>query len=57
MECKVLHKNKEEVSKISLEVFKTDDYKSMLTILPAYDGMVKEFNRRIEKLDQRRDGI
>lgn len=52
MACKSC--SEDEISKISFEIFKTKDYESMLAILPAYDGMVKEFNRKIEKLKQRK---
>jgi len=30
----------------SLALFGTEDYESALSILPAYDGAVKEFKRR-----------
>lgn len=33
----------------SMSLFGTEDYKSVLAVLPAYDGSVKEF-RRQEKL-------
>lgn len=48
MECNGC--NEQDVLRLSNEIFKTDDYESILSILPAYDGMVREFNRRIGKL-------
>lgn len=38
-----------ELTSASLSLFGTEDYESALSILPAYDGAVKEF-RRLEKL-------
>lgn len=38
-----------ELISASLSLFGTEDYESVLSILPAYDGAVKEF-RRLEKL-------
>ncbi len=39
----------QELLLASLSLFGTEDYESVLSILPAYDGAVKEF-RRQEKL-------
>lgn len=39
----------QELISVSLSLFGTADYDSALSILPAYDGAVKEF-RRMEKL-------
>lgn len=39
----------QEIISASKFLFGTDDYESVLSILPAYDGTVKEF-RRQEKL-------
>lgn len=47
----------QEIERISLEVFKTTDYKSMISILNKHDGMVKEFNRRVEQVLSRRGVI
>lgn len=38
-----------ELISASLSLFGTGDYNSVLSILPAYDGAVKEF-RRLEML-------
>lgn len=48
-----------ELVSASLSLFGTGDYASALSILPAYDGAVKEF-KRLEKLirekyDKRKD--
>ena len=32
---------------ISMEVFGTPDFESMLSVLPPYDGAVREFRRRV----------
>ena len=32
---------------ISMEVFGTPDFESMLSVLPPYDGAVREFHRRV----------
>ena len=37
---------------ISNKIFGTEDYTAMIAILPAYDGMIKEFNREVKKLEQ-----
>lgn len=39
----------QELISVSLSLFGTADYDSALSVLPAYDGAVKEF-RRMEKL-------
>lgn len=38
-----------ELVSVSLSLFGTEDYESVLSVLPAYDGSVREF-RRQEKL-------
>lgn len=38
-----------ELISASLSLFGTEDYESVLSVLPAYDGSVREF-RRQEKL-------
>lgn len=38
-----------ELISASLSLFGTGDYESVLSILPSYDGAVREF-RRLEKL-------
>lgn len=40
------------MKEISLAIFGTEDYKSMLAILSPYDGMVRKFNREVKKLEQ-----
>ena len=35
---------------LSLRIFGTPDYKSVLEILPPYDGLVKQFITEAEKL-------
>ena len=40
---------------ISVDIFGTEDYESMLSILATHDGMVREFNRRVTKLKQRHE--
>ena len=37
-----------EIISASMSLFGTDDYESALSILPAYDGAVKEFKRQME---------
>ena len=32
---------------ISMEVFGTPDFESMLSVLPPYDGAVREFHQRV----------
>lgn len=32
---------------ISMEVFGTPDFESMLSVLPPYDGAVREFRQRV----------
>lgn len=39
----------------SMSLFGTEDYESVLSILPAYDGSVKEF-RRQEKIIRQKYG-
>lgn len=45
-----------ELSSIAMEVFGTEDYKMILSILPPYDGMVRDFNKKIERLKIRKGG-
>lgn len=35
---------------LSIKIFGTPDYKSVLEILPPYDGLVKQFVKEAEKL-------
>lgn len=35
-----------ELTSASMSLFGTEDYESVLSILPAYDGAVKEFRRQ-----------
>jgi hypothetical protein len=35
---------------ISKEIFGTEDYESVLEVLAPSDALVREFNKRIEKL-------
>lgn len=48
-----------ELTSTSLSLFGTTDYESALSILPAYDGAVKEFRRQEklirEKYNERKD--
>lgn len=41
-----------KMKEISLAIFGTEDYESMLAILSPYDGMVKKFHREVKKLEQ-----
>lgn len=45
----------DKIENISVEIFGTKDYRSMLKILNPHDGMVKEFNRRVTKLKQQHE--
>lgn len=40
----------QELHMASLALFGTEDYESILSILPAYDGAVKEFKRREQQI-------
>ena len=40
------------MKQIALKIFGTEDYKAMMAILPPYDGMIREFNREVKKLEQ-----
>lgn len=42
--------DEEAIIAIAVEVFGTTDYKAMLAILPPYDGMVRSFNKQLERL-------
>lgn len=37
------------IEEISLRLFGTRDYESVLKILPPYDGLVKQFREEVEK--------
>lgn len=37
------------MEEISLRIFGTTDYESVLKILPPYDGAVKQFQKEVEK--------
>lgn len=37
------------MEEISLKIFGTTDYESVLKILPPYDGLVKQFYQEVEK--------
>lgn len=41
-----------KVKEISLQIFGSEDYESILDILPPYDGMVKSFKKEVCKLQQ-----
>lgn len=45
----------QELISISLSLFGTGDYESALSILPAYDGGVKEFRRQEKLIRQKYD--
>ena len=36
----------QKIIEISMEVFGTPDFESMLSVLPPYDGAVREFRQR-----------
>lgn len=40
------------MEEISLKIFGTRDYESMLKILSPHDGMVREFKREVKRLKQ-----
>lgn len=40
----------QEIIQTSLALFGTADYESVLSILPAYDGAVKEFKRQEQQI-------
>lgn len=44
-----------ELASASLSLFGTADYESVLSILPAYDGAVKEFRQREQLIRQNYD--
>lgn len=46
----------QELISVSLSLFGTADYESALSILPAYDGAVKEFRRQQKLLDEKYNG-
>lgn len=48
--------DKSEILALSVEIFGTEDYKAMLAILPPYDGMVRNFNKQLERLKIRKGG-
>ena len=39
-----------EIIAASLSLFGTKDYKSILSILPAYDGAVREFQKKVKQI-------
>lgn len=41
-----------DICAISLRIFGSEDYESMLMILPPYDGMVKLFKKEVDRLQQ-----
>lgn len=45
------------MEEISMRIFGTRDYESMLAILPPHDGMVREFKREVKKLEQGRGDV
>lgn len=38
---------------LSLQIFGTEDYESILDILPPYDGMVRKFHKEVAKLQNK----
>lgn len=44
--------NNKKIEQISLKIFGTKDYQTMLEILPPYDGLVRMFQQQIENLKQ-----
>lgn len=42
------------MEELSLRIFGTTDYQSVLEILPPYDGMVQQFLKESEQLKQTR---
>lgn len=40
----------QELISVSMFLFGTEDYESVLDILPAYDGAVKEFRRQEQQI-------
>ncbi len=40
----------QELNSISLFLFGTEDYESILSILPPYDGAVKEFKQQEKEI-------
>lgn len=43
----------QELISASLSLFGTEDYESVLSILPAYDGAVKEFRRKEKEIHKK----
>ena len=43
----------QELISASLSLFGTEDYESALSILPAYDGAVKEFREREKQIREK----
>ena len=39
------------MKELSLRIFGTEDYESILAILPPYDGMVSKFHKEAAKLE------
>ncbi len=49
----------QELNAASLALFGTEDYESALSVLPAYDGAVREFRRQEKQIHEkyeRKDG-
>lgn len=42
-----------ELAAASLDLFGTEDYGSVLSVLPAYDGAVKEFRQREKQIHEK----
>lgn len=42
-----------ELTQEALKLFGTEDYESVLAVLPAYDGAVKEFRQRERVIRQK----
>ena len=38
------------MKEVALRIFGTEDYESILAILPPHDGMVRKFNKEVERL-------
>lgn len=42
-----------EIVSVSLSLFGTENYQSVLSVLPKYDGAVKEFKRQVILIRQK----
>lgn len=49
--------NQKTIEDLSQRIFGTRDYESILSILPPYDGMVREFEKEVKRLKQGGDSI